>query len=197
MTSPRDQYPAKKSLVDYIINEIWENGDPHIGTIETEHMRIHRGEHFFRDFYLSDIDDPSGIKFLINPTGASTEAHLLYAANFTAGTRIEIYEGFTPLTTGVQYVALNNKRDSATSADALLYKDCTISGANPAAHRATGALISVIYLGAAGSNPNVNAPGAGGRGSELILNSNVKYLFWVRPDADNTKGTVGFNWYEE
>lgn len=192
---PRDQYPSKKSLGDHILNEVWDS-QVYIGTIEAEHRRIHLGVHYFKDFYLADIDDPSGVKFFIHPTGYNNETHFLYAANFSAGTRVEIYEGFEPESTGVEYVMNNNNRSITASSSTLLYKDCVLSGVNAAAMRATGTLISVLYMGQAGANPNQNAPGAGGRNTELILSPNIKYLFWVRPDADNTKGSVGFNWYD-
>jgi len=67
-------------------------------TIDPTHGMIHRGRHLNRDIYSSDIDTSQGSRIAFLST---KEAHVLPIGNWSAGSRLEIWEDVTLTSTGV------------------------------------------------------------------------------------------------
>jgi len=155
-------------------------------TIDPTHGMIHRGRHLNRDIYSSDIDTSQGSRIAFLST---KEAHVLPIGNWSAGSRLEIWEDVTLTSTGVALTSYNSKRSSTyvqglTVFSGIAIYDISKSGTN----------IRTYYDGSAGGGPNKNSGTV--RANEIEILEDIYYIAWLIPDADNTKGVVGVDWYE-
>jgi hypothetical protein len=187
MPSPegRRTRPAK-TRGDEVLNQIWESEVYSIGTIDEEHMMIHKGLSYTYSNYYSDIDTPSGVKFVLFPTGSTYRAHLDVQGILSgqAG-RFTIFEtGAVTVTGSDEVTPINRKRTSSNVAGTLLYEGSVVFR--------SGTKLLDDYI-AAGNKLSDSLD----HKEEYYLAPNKYYLVSLIPLADNATGSIHLNWYEE
>ena len=157
-------------------------------SMDVEHHKIHEGDHYTCCDYDDDID-AAGPKYwhIITPN-TTARCHLAIVVSMSGPGLFEVFENPTTSANGTGLTEYNNDRNSSNATTIAAYKDPTVS--------VDGTLIGCHWIGTAGASP-VGAKGAVvSRTKELILKQNEQYLFKFTAENDNTKGTIGFDWYE-
>ena len=159
-----------------------------IGTIDTEHREIHKGNHFF---YANtyEIAGSTTTNFILQ-TGAK-EIHFTFALSSTvAGISYDTYEEVTANEDGTLVTPLNNYRESASATTVTIRL-------NPTGISTVGAtLLRAIRSGNAGATA-FQTSGNVDRGNEVIFKANTKYLLAITNLSASTN-YINFdaNWYE-
>jgi len=162
-----------------------------LSVIQTEHHKIHEGNHFL----ISDFDTLNSGESLyfgvITPNG-SKWAHLTYDIVSTLLTEIRIWEGAT-LSGGTTVDSYNNNRNSPNTSSVIIKLNPTISGTTPT----SGTLISASAWGTTSPTPSKLGVGGGtSRVNELILKSGTNYIFQITSVVDNNLISYDAIWYE-
>jgi len=185
----RRSNPPAKTFGDKVLGQVWDEEVYSLGSIDEQHVMIHKGLSFTYSDYYPDIDAPSGGKFVLFPTGSSYRAHFTLRGTVAgqAG-RLTIYEtgnGMPFLTaTGTEITPINRRRTSANTASMRVFK-------NPVVFRSGTKLVDE-YVSAGNKLSDDIA-----HLDEWYLAPNKYYLISFIPDADNASGTVRLEWYEE
>ena len=188
----RDKFP-RKTRIDELGNVVYDYGTESFGAIGAEHHRIHDGKHWEYIQYSADIDTSKGCRIAFFVTGTAAPQHVLMQGNWSAGSRMEVWEYAKLTSTGLKPIIYNSNRRSSNTSDLVVFSGITFSGA--ATIGGSGYKIKTRYDGAAG-NPFSSAPGDI-RAGEFIPKANKYYVLWLKPDANDVKGSIGFRWYAE
>ncbi len=189
ITTPvRSAFP-RKTRSDELTNLAYDECARTIGGINDLHKMIHAGRTIDYQQYMTDVDTSKGCRIAFIITGSANPAHMHPHGSWSAGARLEVWEDVVLSTTGTEPTLYNSKRDSTFAESGVV-----ISGASFYDPTASGTLIRTFYYGAAGGP--FGSPGAMNEEHEIILNGNSHYLFWLKPDADNAKASIGLHWYE-
>ena len=190
MSDLRSKFP-RKSRIDEIGNEVLDVHTIALGTIDGFHKRIHAGKGFEYDIFSNDIDTSKGCRIAFWVTGTALDQHILPIGGWSAGSRLEIWEQATLGSTGAKATIYNCDRTSSISGSQInlnVFSGISISN--------KGTRIRVWYDGSSGGGTK-NAPGGDSRNRELIIKPNIYYLAYLQPDANDTKGSISLQWYEE
>ena len=175
-----------KTRGDEVLNQIWDSEVYSIGAIDEQHVMIHKGLSYTYSNYYSDIDEPSGVKFVLFPTGSTYSTHLTVDGILSgqAG-RFSIYEtGAVTVTGSDEVTPINRKRTSSNVAGTLLYEGSVVFR-----------FVTIIFNEYIAAVKKLSD--SVGRDDEFYLAPNKYYLVSVIPLADNATGAIHLNWYEE
>jgi len=159
-----------------------------VGCIEQEHLKIHEGKGFTLAKRLSIANVGGTHEFLgIVPALVYPHFRKITVASDGGPFDVDFYEGTTVSDNGTAVTACNNNRNSATTAELLIYDTPTITG--------DGTLLEPILI------PGTKQSGAlGSEGSnEWDLKQDEKYMIRI---TNNTTGggssnfTINIFWYE-
>jgi len=189
MSGVRRVFPAK-TRGDELLNFAYDEETRAITRIRSVHKMIHAGRTIEYNQYMSDVDVSKGCRIAFWITGSAESPHAHPIGGWSAGSRLEVWEDVTLTDTGTKPTLYNNKRGSTFSQSGIVFSGVSIYDTG-----ASGTRIRSYYYGGAGGP--FGMPGALSADRELILNGNQYYLFWLRPDDDNTKASIGLTWYEE
>lgn len=159
-----------------------------IGIIETEHKKVHEGEHFF---YANYIELGNGATTNIVLETDSKVPHLTFEVSSTDyGFTYESYEDITCDADGSLLTALNNNRLSETL-PTMVFR------LNPSNIVTTSATpLRRIRSGTAKGGSNAKS-GNESRATELILKHETKYLLKITNLASSTNYVnLKIDWYE-
>ena len=189
MSNIRPTLP-RKTRVDELTNFAYDEETRSIGRIRSVHKMIHAGRTIDYQQYSADVDTSLGCRIAFWITGSANPAHMHPHGGWSGGSRIEVWEDVTLTTTGIKPTLYNNKRDSEFAQSGIIFSGVAIYDTT-----ASGTLIQSYYYGGAGGP--FAMPGSLAEDRELILKGNQYYLFWLRPDSNDTKASIGLSWYEE
>ncbi len=162
--------------------------DGALSTIDYEHHKIHEGRHFSsqRSFTLGSNGVAS---YVIQAPASSTDifTHMLFMLDGSAITQFDLYEGsdLAPATTAT---AFNSNRNSAITAQTLIYSSANASGT-------TGTLLT-SYKGGSATN-QARSAGQSHATEELILKKDTQYHLKITSGSADNLVNVKILWYEQ
>lgn len=148
-------------------------------TIETEHDKIHDGEHYnISGFETESVD---GTIQLVTTTSTS-KVHMTFQVDSTAGINFQAYEGSFNISGGSAVTPINNDRNYTSASTLTVLKDPTIGDDG-----------TLIFSTSVGSN---RQSGFIQREREIVLKTETRYTWRITSlDNNNVVSYVG-EWYE-
>lgn len=156
--------------------------------VSTEHHKIHEGAHYVADVCDLDVDIALPKQILVRAPDTAVRAHLTVSVVTSVAATIKLYEGPTISADGTQATAYNNDRNSVSTPTVNIYNDPTVT--------ATG---TDLMIDQCVGSPGIAFQAQGGnldRSHEIILRQGEDYLLVVGVDANNSRVSCEFNWYE-
>lgn len=163
-------------------------------TIEYDHHEIHSGSHYFMagtvtlDSATSDFTD-----FCVITPDTTKWAHMTFALDAVGQFSFAVYEDAVFDTDGAAATAFNNNRNSANTSGL----EITTGASNVSIVSSDGvtAIFGPVTYGKDGNVTQVTG-GVLGRGREIVLKQNTKYIF--RIDSATAANAINYyaEWYE-
>jgi hypothetical protein len=158
-----------------------------LGTIETVHGMIHRGNLYNVSVVSTGINIATPKRILITTPNTDIRAHMVFEIESQPGITFEFYEDTTTSNDGTALSEINHRRANPNVATVVATEDPTVT--------ADGTLLFSFRSGTSTSGGRI-----GGlittRASEFILDQNTKYQLKLTPLANNTAISTLAEWYE-
>lgn len=150
--------------------------------IDYAHHETHAGSHFDYCEQVA-LGNGSARDLLIVTPDTLTWSHLLFRIRSSGESNYNLYEGAVTSNDGTQVVTFNRNRNSAGTANTLIYHTPTVG--------TTGTSICMQHFGAG------QRSGGDERGdNEWVLKQNTKYLLRITSEAAANDVSTNINWYE-
>lgn len=181
-----DQIEPKLDLLKTSVDAVTSQLQNEVVNIDFAHEKIHQGKGFF----LVDMVtlSASGSQFWhVKTPNTTTRIHMLFGLEASLSGILRLYAQPTLTNDGTALTPLNSDRNSANASVLSCFRTPTIT--------ANGTLFAEQSVG--GNNTNARVGGSYEGRNELILKQNTSYLVQFVADANSTRTSIVFNWYEK
>ena len=178
---------ANDNLAEFDTVGCGEEGCGYLINIESEHHKIHEGDHYTCQ---DDDQDVDAVKYyLIKAPDTSTRIHYVFNIRSGLNGTIEFFRSPTVTSSGTTLMTYNNDDNSSNTAELLIFEDPTISSTGTARK-----LVNII--GSDSVSPIGSSGGVTSRSNEHILGQGLYYLIAYTPESNNQRISVCSEWYE-
>ena len=176
----RSSFP-RKTRIDELGNQAFINEVDGFTFIDAEQSRVLAGKQYEYIQYIPVVNTSKGCRIAFFVTGTEPTQHVLTEGNWSAASRLEIWENVSLANTGVKPTIYNSNRNSDETSNLIVF-----SGIVPT----SGHLIRTRYDGSFYSPGTI-------RGQALCPKPNTYYAVWLKPAASGVLASIGLRWYEK
>ena len=176
------------NMAEFDVNGCGDEDCGYLTTIEIEHHKIHKGDHFTCQIYDNEVDIGSPKYMLVRTPNTTERFHYTFNVRSSLNGTIYFFENPATSSTGIELTLYNNDRNSTSLSNLKICEDAVFASDG-------NDQLLVNVMGSDGLNANGSDGGVLSRSHEFILKQNTDYEIKFDTKSNNNRISICNEFY--